>query len=189
MWNIPTKENKVFLTFDDGPQPQASTFVLDTLKKYNVKATFFVVGANVEKYPKIFERMKNEGHSIGNHSFTHLKGWNTSTNDYVNDIAKCQELVQSPIFRPPYGRISPSQIKILKKNYHIIMWNKLGRDYQTGISPNDVIKHCTSKLKSGDVIVLHDSQKTLEVLKKSLPTIIESIQSQGFSLEKITYQV
>ena len=128
-WKLPTTEPVLYLTFDDGPIPEVTPWVLDTLESYNARATFFCVGHNVEKHPDLFQRLLNEGHSVGNHTFSHLNGWETENIAYFNNIRHCAHLVKSPLFRPPYGRITPSQRQYLLRHYQIVMWDVLSGDF------------------------------------------------------------
>ncbi|MFN7675002.1 polysaccharide deacetylase family protein [Flavobacterium sp.] len=190
VWNIPNDEQKVFLTFDDGPTPEITEWVLEQLKKYNAKATFFCIGNNIEKYPEIFQKTIAEGHAIGNHTFDHLNGWKTSTEEYIEN-AKLYEtqnpkLVTRNLFRPPYGKIKPSQSKILRKlGYKIIMWDVLSRDYDQSISAAQCLENVLSNIETGSIIVFHDSVKAEHNLKYVLPKTLEFLKEKGFICDKI----
>jgi peptidoglycan/xylan/chitin deacetylase (PgdA/CDA1 family) len=195
IWDIPNTENKIYLSFDDGPIPEVTEWVLDQLKKYNAKATFFCIGDNIEKHPEIFKKVIQEGHAIGNHTFNHLNGWKTNTENYIENTNQCEEIIQkskiynlkSKIFRPPYGKISPSQSKILRQlGYKIIMWDVLTADFDQSISPEQCLENATSKVKSGSIIVFHDSQKASRNLKYTLPKTLELLSQKGFVFEIIT---
>ena len=182
--------NEVFLTFDDGPIPDLTPWVLDFLKERNVKASFFLVGENALRNPELVERMVNEGHSIGNHTHNHLNGFKSKLTDYIVNIEKCQKVLEPFIqktdkpllFRPPYGRISPREvIKVRKMGFRIIMWDILSKDYDKGISPETCIKNVVNNLSSGSVIVMHDNVKAEYNLKKSLPGIVDGIIKKGFT--------
>jgi peptidoglycan/xylan/chitin deacetylase (PgdA/CDA1 family) len=190
VWNIPNDEQKVFLTFDDGPTPEITEWVLEQLKKYNAKATFFCIGNNIEKYPEIFQKTIAEGHAIGNHTFDHLNGWKTSTEEYIEN-AKLYEtqnpkLVTRNLFRPPYGKIKHSQSKILRKlGYKIIMWDVLSRDYDQSISATQCLENVLSNIETGSIIVFHDSVKAEHNLKYVLPKTLEFLKEKGFVCDKI----
>ena len=195
IWDIPNTENKIYLSFDDGPIPEITEWVLDQLKKYNAKATFFCIGDNIEKHPELFKKVIDEGHAIGNHTFNHLNGWKTNTENYIENTKQCEEIIQkskiynlkSKIFRPPYGKISPSQSKRLRQlGYKIIMWDVLTADFDQSISPEQCLENATSKVKSGSIIVFHDSQKASRNLKYTLPKTLELLSQKGFVFEIIT---
>ncbi len=199
VWNIATKEKEIFLSFDDGPHEAATPFVLDELKKYNAKATFFCIGKNVIAHPKIFSRIINEGHKVGNHTFNHLNGWKTKDAVYINDIAEAKKYIDSDLFRPPYGRITKFQAAILLKkisfkqknlnqpflNFRIIMWSILSGDFDENISPEKCLLNVTRNFSNGSVIVFHDSAKAFDRLKYALPKTLEFFTKQGFQLSKI----
>ena len=205
IWKIPNSENKIYLTFDDGPIPNVTEWVLNILKSENIKATFFCIGDNIKKHPKIFERIKNEGHSIGNHTFNHLNGWQTSSSNYIENFKKCSEVLDSlsadrhdartdnkqqttnnRLFRPPYGKISPFQAKeILNKNYKIIMWDILSYDFDTKISPHKCLSNVIKNTESGSIIVFHDSLKAEQNLRYALPKAIKFLKEKGFEFDVI----
>lgn len=208
VWDIPNHKNKVFLTFDDGPTPEITEWVLEQLKKYNVKATFFCIGNNIEKHPKIFEKIIADEHSIGNHTFNHLKGWKTSTNDYIENTQKCSSSIsiiafatniqlpttnnQQPstinhqLFRPPYGKIKPSQSKKLRAlGYKIIMWDVISYDFDTETSEEKCLQNVLNNIQSGSIIVFHDSLKAERNLKYALPKMLEYLKEKGFVCSKI----
>ncbi|MHC1703181.1 MAG: polysaccharide deacetylase family protein [Tenuifilaceae bacterium] len=185
IWCIPDEKEAVFLTFDDGPTKDLTPWVLDQLKKYDAKATFFCLGKNVEMNPEIFERIKAEGHVIGNHTYSHLKGWATNTAQYVQDVDFANGFLKSKLFRPPYGRIKPSQFKILKQRYKIIMWDVLSMDYSKRVSPRRVVNNVNNHLHPGAIIVFHDSKKAERSLRYALPRILESISQKGLKFKGI----
>jgi peptidoglycan/xylan/chitin deacetylase (PgdA/CDA1 family) len=190
VWNIPNDEQKVFLTFDDGPTPEITEWVLEQLKKYNAKATFFCIGNNIEKYPEIFQKTIAEGHAIGNHTFNHLNGWKTSTEVYIENVKLYEtqnpKLVTRNLFRPPYGKIKHSQSKILRKlGYKIIMWDVLSRDYDQSISATQCLENVLSNIETGSIIVFHDSVKAEHNLKYVLPKTLEFLKENGFVCDKI----
>lgn len=161
VWNILTKEKQLYLSFDDGPHETATPFVLDSLKQYNAKATFFCIGKNVKAYPNIYERILNEGHATGNHTYNHLDGWKTKNDLYVNDIADAAKYINSKLFRPPYGKIPPFVSKMLRKklDYKIIMWHILSGDFDKKLSPQKCLENVLLNAKPGSIIVFHDRKK------------------------------
>jgi peptidoglycan-N-acetylglucosamine deacetylase len=186
-WTIPNSENAIFLTFDDGPHPEITPKVLAILKKYKVKATFFCIGKNVEKYPKIYQQIINEGHSIGNHTYSHHSGWKSNNNGYYADVEKAAELIDSDLFRPPYGEVSPIQYNHLKDRYRIIMWDVLSKDYDQRLNSSQVLDNVTSGLQSGSIIVMHDSEKAAPNMIGNLEPIITFALDKGFTFKAIPY--
>ena len=194
VWDIPNHENKVFLTFDDGPTPEITEWTLEQLKKYDAKATFFCIGNNIEKHPEIFKKITQEEHAIGNHTFNHLKGWETNNDEYIDNVKKCKETISKlstehcQLFRPPYGKIKPSQSKILRKlGYKIIMWDVLSRDFDKTITQEECLDNVLKNVKSGSIIVFHDSVKAEQNLKYVLPKTLAFLKEKGFVCEKIDY--
>jgi peptidoglycan-N-acetylglucosamine deacetylase len=185
-WTLPNENNEVYLTFDDGPIPEVTPWVLDLLKEKNAKATFFCVGHNVEKHPYIYQRILAEGHRVGNHTYTHPSGWKLDDASYMEEIQKAASVINSSLFRPPYGEVNPRQYQSLKEKYRIIMWDVLTKDYDPKMKPQDCIDIVQNQTKSGSIIVMHDSLKAECNLRDSLPTIIDYLQNQGFLLASIT---
>lgn len=185
-WELPNNENKIYLTFDDGPTPEITDWTLDLLKQFNIKATFFCLGQKVEKYPKIYQRILDEGHAVGNHSYSHPSGWKTSDADYFDDIEKSQKLIDSKFLRPPYGRITKSQAKYLKERYSIIMWSVLSGDFDAKTTPEKCLDNVLKNTESGAIIVFHDSEKAEPNLKYALPKAIEQLLEKKFGFEKLT---
>lgn len=192
VWDIPNNENKVFLTFDDGPTPEITEWTLEQLKQYNAKATFFCIGNNIEKHPEIFQKVISEGHAIGNHTFNHLKGWGTTTDEYVDNVALCQSqfkiqnLKFKILFRPPYGKIKPTQSKKLRaQGYKIIMWDIISYDFDKETSREQCLQNVLRNVKSGSIIVFHDSVKAEQNLRYALPKTLEFLKEKGYELEKI----
>ncbi len=184
VWDIPNKENKVFLTFDDGPTPEITEWTLAQLRKFDVKATFFCIGNNIQKHPDIFQKVVEEGHSIGNHTFNHLKGWSTSNQRYIENVKKCD--LHTNLFRPPYGKIKPSQSVILRKmGFKIIMWDIVTYDFNNNISPEKCLENVLKNVQSGSIIVFHDSVKASTNLKYALPKTLEFLQEKGFVCARI----
>lgn len=179
---VPDKSKKIYLTFDDGPTPKITPWVLDQLAEYQAKATFFCIGKNVEKYPEIFTRIKQEGHSTGNHTYSHLNGWKTKTCEYNNDIELAENYIKSKLFRPPYGRIKQKQIKYLKKNnYKLFMWDVLSEDYNQEKTPEECLKYVINYTEQGSIIVFHDSEKASKNLYDILPKILKFYKEKSYN--------
>ena len=186
VWNISTKEKELYLTFDDGPHETATPFILDQLKLYNAKASFFCLGKNVKAHPTIYERILDEGHAVGNHTFNHLNGWKTNNKKYVHDITEAAKYIDSKLFRPPYGRISPFISKLLRSmKYKIIMWDILSGDFDTMLSPQKCAEHVVLHSKPGSIIVFHDSTKAWERMQYALPKCLQHFSEKGFRFKAI----
>ncbi|HKG06304.1 MAG TPA: polysaccharide deacetylase family protein [Pedobacter sp.] len=182
-WHKNRNEKVIYLTFDDGPIPDVTDFALETLKSYNAKATFFCIGDNIYKHPDIFEDIKNAGHSIGNHTFNHLKGWDTPDEIYLKNFQKCQELTKTNLFRPPYGRIKKSQItrlRSLQPNIQVIMWDVLSGDFDIDLAPDKCLHNVIKHTGSGSIVVFHDSLKAFDRLKYALPLMLEHFTQLGY---------
>ncbi|WP_276358851.1 polysaccharide deacetylase family protein [Daejeonella sp. H1SJ63] len=187
-WHKNRRQKFIYLTFDDGPIPVVTPFVLNTLKKFNAKATFFCIGDNVRKHPDIFSLLEAEGHTVGNHTYNHLKGWKTDNKEYLKNFEECAELTGSRLFRPPYGRIKKSQIKIIKALYpatEIIMWDVLSGDWDQNISPEKCIQNVLKNAKNGSIIVFHDSEKAYGRLEHTLPVVLTVLNEQGFGFKTL----
>jgi peptidoglycan/xylan/chitin deacetylase (PgdA/CDA1 family) len=197
IWDVSNTENKIYLTFDDGPIPEITEWVLEELKKHNAKATFFCIGNNIKKHPEIFKKVINEGHSVGNHTFNHLNGWKTPTKEYIENSGQWSIISgRSPncnlktenchLFRPPYGKIKTSQSKKLRQlGYKIIMWDVLSADYDTTITPEKCLQNVLQNVSSGSIIVFHDSVKAFPNLEYTLPRALKYWQEKGFVFEKL----
>ncbi|MCL7987551.1 polysaccharide deacetylase family protein [Sphingobacterium sp. lm-10] len=179
-WNRSRKEKKIYLTFDDGPIPEVTPWILDTLKDHQVKATFFCVGENVQKNGSILQRLMQEGHAVGNHTMQHLRGWDTPHDIYLENVEACQKLIDTQLFRPPYGRAKKSQLKALKEKYEIVMWDVLTGDYDPKISPEQCLKNAIKYTKNGSIIVFHDNVKSFKNVQYALPRMIEYLQKKGY---------
>jgi peptidoglycan/xylan/chitin deacetylase (PgdA/CDA1 family) len=186
LWHGDRDAPLIHLTFDDGPNPEITPWVLDKLKEYNVKATFFCIGQNVEQNQILYQRIIDEGHAVGNHTFSHMSGWKVSTKSYLNDVSKASTLIKSNLFRAPYGRIGFSQTKFLKKNYKLVMWDIMAGDFDSNNTPNHCIVNVLDNVRNGSIIVLHDSQKAKTNLKGSLDKILQGIKAKGFQFKTIT---
>lgn len=192
-WRLPSGRNELYLTFDDGPVPGPTEFVLETLNRYSIKATFFCIGDNIGKHPGIFQRLVEEGHEVGNHTYHHLNGWATRPDAYLEDIRRCDHLLynggaksaKSRLFRPPYGRITRKQIGLLAGR-PIIMWDVLSADYRQRISPEKSFRNTLRVVRPGSIIVYHDSRKAERNLTYGLPRIIEECLGQGYTFSPIT---
>lgn len=186
IWDLRSSEREVFLTFDDGPIPEVTTDVLDILDAYKVKATFFCVGANVEKHPDVYRDVLARGHLTGNHTWSHNNGWKTPHFTYLKSALQCSSLVESKLFRPPYGRIRRKQVEALKDRYHIVMWDVLAGDWDANRSPqqclNDLIKHTAP----GSVVVLHDSLKARPRVLQCLPAYLDFLKAEGYACSLLT---
>ncbi|MCE6987508.1 polysaccharide deacetylase family protein [Dyadobacter sp. CY323] len=182
-WRIPTQEKQIFLTFDDGPIPEITEWVLDTLKQFNAKATFFCIGDNVRKHPDVFQKVLLDGHAIGNHTFNHMNGWKTEDEIYLENIDKCtkQLNVNTNLFRPPYGRIKKSQSRMVLHERKIIMWDVLSGDFSKNITPQLCLEKTIRYTRPGSIILFHDSLKASENMQYALPKFLEHFTQEGFS--------
>jgi peptidoglycan/xylan/chitin deacetylase (PgdA/CDA1 family) len=186
VWDIKTDEKVLYITFDDGPHPTITPFVLHQLKKYNAKATFFLIGNNAKKYPAVLQQILDEGHTIGNHTMHHLNGWKTNDEDYIKDIKQAEQYVSSTLFRPPYGRISKKQIASIKNiQYSIIMWNILAGDWEHTLTPQKCFNQIKNKIYPGAIVVFHDSDKAKERMEYAFPKLLEYAAEQGYSFKSI----
>ncbi len=190
-WRIPTTAKQLYLTFDDGPVPGPTEFILDILKQHAIPATFFCIGDNVQKHPEVFKRIVEAGHVAGNHTFNHLNGWKTSVHDYQQNVWLCDQVLTPPgtrhpeiLFRPPYGRITRAQIKSLV-NYKIIMWDVLTHDYNSAVAPQICLNKSIHATRAGSIIVFHDSYKAERNLTFVLPRFIEHFLSQGYTFNRL----
>ena len=184
-WSIPTEEKEVYLTFDDGPHQTITPFVLDTLKLYDAKATFFCIGRNVRAHPEIYQRTINEGHKIGNHTYTHFNGWKTADKDYINDVVEAKQYIDSNLFRPPYGRISRFQVQQLKPLFKIIMWDVLSGDFDINLTPQKSLELVVSNVRPGSIVVFHDSEKAKPRLEFALPKALEFLTDKGYKFKSL----
>jgi peptidoglycan/xylan/chitin deacetylase (PgdA/CDA1 family) len=186
IWDKAGETRSVYLSFDDGPEPMVTPFVLDELKKYNATATFFCIGENVASHPGLYQRIINEGHTVGNHTMHHLNGWKTSDPEYLDDIVTAGEYIRSDLFRPPYGRISSSQARKLKKQLpamKIIMWDVLSGDFDETCTPEQCLENVKKNAGPGSIVVFHDSIKAGDKLKQVLPQILSFLSEKGFSFQ------
>lgn len=183
IWDMPDRgDRSVYLTFDDGPHPEITPFVLDQLRDYQAKATFFCVGNNVHLYPDAYQRILDEGHSVGNHTYDHLNGWRTDANVYTGNIVKASSFIHSPLFRPPYGRIRYSQLRRLHRarpEWKIIMWSILSADFDISITPEQCLDNVLRNIRAGSIVVFHDSIKARERMEYVLPRVLDWCRSQN----------
>jgi peptidoglycan-N-acetylglucosamine deacetylase len=182
---MPGNEKAIYLTFDDGPVPEATPEVLDILKSFNVKATFFMVGENVRKNPDIFHRIMEEGHAAGNHTYNHLNGWQTSTGSYAENVYRCHELFQSKLFRPPHGRFTVPQYFLLRKQFRFVLWSVLPGDFHAGTTAEKCLKKAIDYSGPGSIVVFHDSIKAREKVLKVLPQYLEHFLGKGFGFRTL----
>jgi len=206
IWDIPNNEKKIYLTFDDGPTPEITEWVLNQLEQYNAKATFFCIGKNIADHPEIFAQIQDKGHSIGNHTYNHLNGWKTTTEEYIENSLQCAEIstqftnykqqtnkiekvkqtTNYKLFRPPYGKIKRIQAKKLRQQgYKIIMWDVLSADFDQNISKEECLDNVLSNTRSGSIIIFHDSVKAFKNLKYALPKVLQHLAKNHFSFEPI----
>ena len=206
VWAFPNNNNSVYLTFDDGPIPEVTPWVLSLLKEYKAKATFFCIGNNISKHPTIFKQILAEGHSIGNHTFNHLNGWKTNTEEYIDNCVAFEEILNTPevlgqddkfnsefriqnselLFRPPFGKMTSKQVEILqKKGYKIIMWDVLSADFDKSISKEKCLENVINNIQPGSIVVFHDSLKSEEKLKYVLPKVMDYIVAEKWKCARI----
>ena len=184
LWRVPTNEKNIYLTFDDGPIPGPTEWVLDQLRDHRVQATFFCIGDNVQKHHQVFSRILAEGHAVGNHTFHHIKGWRTNTQTYLENVERCQQAIApktTPFFRPPYGQISRRQIQELRKQYRIVMWDVLTQDYDASRPPEKCLRGSIRATRPGSIVVFHDSLKAERNLKFTLPRYLDHFQQLGYA--------
>ena len=189
IWNPNRDERCIYLTFDDGPIPIVTPFVLNILKRYNARATFFCIGDNVSKHPDIYQQLIADGHSIGNHTYNHLKGWVTDDDTYTHNFLKCDELLHTPLFRPPYGRVRKSQVaklRAINPDLRIIMWDVLSGDFDVNLSPAKCLQNVLKHTRPGSIIVFHNSLKAFDRLEYVLPRAMEVWSKEGYTFSPLT---
>ena len=196
VWSFPNSKNSVYLTFDDGPIPEVTPWVIKVLKQYKAKATFFCIGDNVTKHANVFQQVIEEGHSIGNHTYHHLNGWSTKTKDYINNCEKCENRLNrfqdckstsNPLFRPPFGKLTLKQSKTLQeKGFHIIMWDVLSADFDPKISNKKCLENVLKNIQAGSIVVFHDSLKSYDKLRYVLPKVLDFLKINNINCESIT---
>ena len=192
VWDIPNTQNTIYLTFDDGPTPEITEWVLNILDSHAIPATFFCIGNNIDKHPDIFKKVIAHGHRIGNHTYNHLKGWKTNNDDYIRNTKVCEEAIikhsegkiNTRLFRPPYGKIKPLQSRLLRKQgYQIILWDVISMDYDKTVTPEECIQNVIQNARQGSIIVFHDSLKAFQNLEYALPKAIQDLKERGFRFD------
>lgn len=183
-WRMDKNDHSVYLTFDDGPIPEATPFILDTLKEFGVKATFFMVGDNVAKHPELFQRILDEGHQVGNHSYNHVcSNFKRTLGAYVKNVKKANELIHSHLYRPPHGWMRPAAYIWLKYTYRIVMWDVVTRDYSNRLTAEDVVNNVKKYTRNGSIITFHDSLKSIDKLRTALPESLQWLKDQGYEFK------
>jgi len=184
--DLPGEDKVIYITFDDGPIPEVTPEALTILKKYDAKATFFMVGDNVRKHPDIFELVTRDGHAIGNHTFHHLNGWKTPPGEYMEDVNRCREYFSTRLFRPPYGRFTPTQYFLLRNDFRFVLWSVLTGDFRKTITPEQCLNNALEHTRSGSIVVFHDNLKATEKLMYALPRFLEHFSGLGYRFEGIS---
>lgn len=184
-WKIPAMDKVVYLTFDDGPTPDITPWVINQLAQYKAMATFFLIGKNVAEHPEIYRQLKEEGHSIGNHTYNHFNGWRYNTKDYLENVGACQDLISTKLFRPPYGRITKKQARTLEKDYNIIMWDIITGDFDKNLDGEKCYQNVIRNVSPGSIIVFHDSVKAWPRLQEALPKTLQYLKEKGFRMEAL----
>lgn len=185
LWRMNPEEKSVYLTFDDGPIPQITPWVLDLLDQYQIKATFFLVGDNIRKHPEEFRQIQERGHQIGNHTFNHIRGFEYTTQEYMDNTEKANRLIQSDLFRPPHGHMGMKQYYALRKRYKIVMWDLVTRDYSKHLNGEEVFRKVKKYVRNGSIITFHDSIKAEQSMKYALPRSIEWLKEQGYEFKRL----
>ena len=185
VWNKPTNEKILYLTFDDGPTPEVTSSVLDLLSSHQAKATFFCIGENVEKHPALYNRIKAEGHLIGNHTHTHPNSWKVNSDFFLNDVEEASKVINSTLFRPPYGKLTPRTLFSLRNKYQIIMWDVISGDFDEKVSAEQVQRNVIENATNGSIIVFHDSVKAAPRMLEVLPKILKRFTESGYSFLKL----
>lgn len=193
VWRIPSLPSEegpsVYLTFDDGPIPEVTPWTLDVLRAYDVPATFFCVGENVWRFSNLFQRILDEGHAVGNHTYHHLQGLHSSTHTYMRDTLRAHELIQSPLFRPPHGHLTWRQLAVLQGHFQVVMWDVVTRDYSRWVTPEQVLSTVQKYTRDGSIVVFHDSIKSQFNMRYALPRAIEFLMSEGYIFKKLDGRV
>lgn len=186
VWRIPTDEKIIFLTFDDGPMPGMTDWILDELDRFNAKGTFFCVGENVKKHPDLYQEIINRGHHTGNHTFQHRNSFKTSIVEFVKDVYRARKVIDSRLLRPPYGRIRPLAARILVPRFRIVLWDVLSMDYDQELEPKMVLYNVVSKVRPGSIVVFHDNVKAEKNLRFVLPHVLDHFSRQGYKFVPLT---
>lgn len=188
-WRMPDQEKVLYLTFDDGPIPEITPWVLEQLRAYDAQATFFCVGDNVRKHPQVFNQVVAEGHAVGNHTYHHLNGWSSDNLHYFHDVRHCARTVQSDLFRPPYGRLKPRQAQFLQRHYRIVMWDVLSGDFDPAIDAEQCLNNVLQHAGRGSIVVFHDSRKAWSKLQTVLPQVLAHYHEQGYRFQALAPSV
>ena len=186
LWRMDRHERAVYLTFDDGPIPEATPFILDVLKEHGVKATFFMVGDNVRKYPDLYQRVLDEGHQVGNHTHNHISGLRRSLHEYSYNDETANAYIKSNLFRPPHGWMRIPQYALLRRKYKVVMWDLVTRDYSKWMTAENVISNVKRYARNGSIITFHDSVKSIDKLRTALPESIKWLKEQGYEFKVFT---
>jgi len=180
LWHVPTDKREVYFTFDDGPTPGVTEAALNLLQKYDARATFFCLGKNAETHPELFARILSEGHAVGNHTFDHPDGWKTSQVAYLRNVIRAQRSIQSKLFRPPYGRITPAQVNALKGHYRLVMWDVLSADFDSSKTPQQCFDNVVKNVTPGSIVVFHDSIKAQDNMLFALEQSLLHLSREGY---------
>ena len=183
LWRMDRRERAVYLTFDDGPIPESTPFILDILRRFGVRATFFVVGDNVRKYPDLFQRIIDEGHLVGNHTHNHISGFRHTVRDYMFNVEKANAYIRSHFFRPPHGWMRLAQYAWLSRRYKVVMWDVVTRDYSKWMTPDDIFNNVKRYVRNGSIITFHDSLKAIDKLHTALPQSLQWLTEQGYAFK------
>ncbi|MCT4582747.1 MAG: polysaccharide deacetylase family protein [Flavobacteriales bacterium] len=189
LWKVDTTDQVVYFTFDDGPTPKVTEDVLSILASYNAKATFFCLGNRVEQYPAVYQKIVDAGHTVGNHTQQHLKGWRSINQVYFEDVEKASEKIASKLFRPPYGKMRWSQYRFLKKNYRVVLWDVIPEDYLKSMTVQKLVSNIVNHVSAGSIVVLHDSEKCASVMLEALPEVLKQLSEKGFEFKAIEDEI
>jgi peptidoglycan/xylan/chitin deacetylase (PgdA/CDA1 family) len=187
VWHFKPEGRSLFLTFDDGPSPALTPWILDVLQSYDARATFFCLGRQVQQHPELYRAILNDGHAVGNHTHHHPDGWRTSLRRYLEDVDRASQWIQTPLFRPPHGRLGFRQMHDLAKTYRIVMWDVMSKDYDTRLSPQTILKKLKRRVRPGSIVVFHDSPKSEKNLRTVLPKFLDFCQTEGYQLQNLNF--
>ncbi len=185
LWKVDSGSKDVYLTFDDGPTPEVTSKVIDLLNQHNAKATFFCLGSKVEQFPEEYKNLLENGHQVGNHSYNHYLGLKTNNKKYFEDVKTASQVINSSLFRPPYGKMKLSQYLFLKSRYKIVLWDLIPGDYKVGMTASKLVNNVINNISSGSIVVLHDSDKCAKVMLEALPVILKELDKKGYSFQSI----
>lgn len=186
LWRVPTSEKRLFITFDDGPIPDVTEFVLETLRDYRAKGTFFCIGDNIRKHPTVLKKIADQGHALGNHTYNHLNGWKTDDATYLANVKQCAELLpETPLFRPPYGRIKRAQARELLKSRKVVMWDVLSGDFSQDLSPETCLRKTIQYTRPGSILLFHDSLKARRNMEYAVPRVLDHFSNLGYTFEAL----